>query len=152
MSRAVTVELRQAVAAPASVAWDAVVDWPTQQQWMLGTTVAVTSGDGRSVGSTLSAYSGRRPFGFVDTMTITGWDPPRCCVVSHTGKVVRGKGIFTVQPAGAGASTFRWREELVLPLGVLGALGWPVARPAFVAGVRYSLRRFAAVCADRARG
>lgn len=147
MTRSVTVQMRQPVAAPAAVVWAAAVDWSTQHRWMLGTKVEVTAGDGRSVGSEMTAYSGRRPLGFADTMVITEWDPPRRCVVRHTGKVVRGKGNFVVEPQGERASTFSWYEELQLPLGRLGAFGWRLVRPAFVLGVHYSLRRFATLCA-----
>jgi hypothetical protein len=38
---------------------------------------------------------------------------------------------------------FVWSEELELPLGALGRLGWPLVRPLFLAGVRRSLDRFA---------
>ncbi|UZJ23968.1 SRPBCC family protein [Rhodococcus antarcticus] len=145
-----TLELRQAVAAPAQVLWDAVVDWPAQGEWMLGTHVRVSRGDGESVGSELAAYSGVRPLGFLDTMTITEWDPPRRCVVRHTGRVVRGDGIFEVLPDGPRAATFVWREELELPLGALGRLGWPLAKPPFALGVRYSLRKLARYCEARA--
>lgn len=150
--RVQVVELHQAVAAPAGLVWDAAVDWATQGQWMLATSVQVTAGDGRSVGSRLSAYSGHRPLGFLDTMVITQWEPPFRCVVEHTGRIVRGLGVFTVEPRGGNESVFIWREELELPLGRLGALGWPLVRPAFLLGVRFSLRRFAAHCVSRADG
>lgn len=144
-----TIELRQPIAAPAQVVWDAVVDWPAQGEWMLGTDVRVQHGDGVSVGSELAAFSGVRPLGFLDTMVITEWDPPRRCVVRHTGRLVRGDGIFVVLPAGPRAATFVWREELDLPLGVLGRVGWPLAKPPFVLGVRYSLRKLAKYCEAR---
>jgi hypothetical protein len=51
--------------------------------------------------------------------------------------------VFEVRPRGNG-STFVWREVLDLPLGALGRAGWPLVRPAMRAGVRLSLRRFAA--------
>jgi len=146
-----TLELHQNIGAPAGVVWDAVVDWPAQGEWMLGTAVRVSSGDGASVGSELAAYTGVRPLGFGDTMVISAWDPPRRCVVRHTGRVVRGRGIFEVQPRGERASVFRWREELVLPMGALGRLGWLLAEPPFALGVRYSLRRLARYCEQRAR-
>jgi hypothetical protein len=41
---------------------------------------------------------------------------------------------------------FHWAELLDLPLGAAGRLGWPAVRPAFVGGVRLSLRRFARFC------
>jgi hypothetical protein len=110
---------------------------------MLGTTVVPTHLDGRGVGARIEAYTGRRPLGFLDTMEITLWQPPRACHVVHTGRVVRGTGAFEVEPRGDARSRFHWREDLDLPLGRLGRLGWPLVRPFFSYGVKTSLRRFA---------
>ena len=85
----------------------------------------------------------RRPLGFVDPMEITLWQPPRACHVVHTGSVVRGTGVFEVEPRGDNRSRFHWREDLDLPLGLLGRIGWPLVRPFFSYGVKTSLRRFA---------
>ena len=146
-----TLELRQHIVADVDVVWDAVVDWPAQGEWMLGTSVRVTDGDGESVGSALAAYSGVRPVGFLDTMVITEWDPPRRCVVRHTGRVVRGDGVFVVVPDGPAASVFVWREELELPLGILGRVAWPVVKWPFALGVKYSLVRLGRRCEARQR-
>ena len=80
-------------------------------------------------------------------MLITSWEPPFRVDVRHTGRVVRGTGTFEVRPRGESASTFVWTEQLDLPLGRLGAVGWPLVRPVMVAGVRRSLKRFAAYAA-----
>ena len=102
------------------------------------------------MGGRIEAYTGRRPFGFLDTMEITLWQPPRACHVVHTGRVVRGTGAFEVEPRGDGRSRFLWREDLDLPLGLLGRLGWPLVRPFFAYGVQVSLRRFARQVEQRA--
>lgn len=149
MRRSATVRVCQPVAAPAQAVWDAVMDWPAQHRWMLGTSVEVTAGDGVSVGSQVTAYTGRRPFAVADTMVIAEWDPPRRCVVRHTGKVVRGHGTFLVHAHADGTSTLCWSEELQLPLGRLGAVAWPALRPVAALGLRYSLQRFAAQCGAR---
>jgi hypothetical protein len=117
---------------------------------MLGTSVKVTRGDGVSIGSELAATTGVGPLGVTDTMEIVGWDPPHRATVRHTGVVVRGSGTFTVVERGADASTFVWSEDLDLPLGPLGALAWPVVRPLFARGLRFSLDRLARHCADLA--
>jgi hypothetical protein len=57
--------------------------------------------------------------------------------------VVHGTGVFEIRPRG-GSSAFVWTEVLDLPLGAVGRLGWPLVRPVMRAGVRLSLRRFAA--------
>ncbi|MCU1593646.1 MAG: hypothetical protein JWO12_1038 [Frankiales bacterium] len=128
------------VQAPVETTWRAVTDWPSQGEWMLGT---VVTGTGNSVGGTLQAYTGRRPLGFLDTMVITVWEPPHRCEVLHTGRIVKGTGVFEVRTA-PGGSELVWSEVLDLPLGIVGRLGWPLVRPAFKAGVQRSLKRFAA--------
>lgn len=129
--------------APAQAVWDAVVDWDTQGEWMLATTVRGTVHEGRGVGGQLEAFTGVWRIGFLDTMTITTWDPPRRCLVVHTGKVVRGTGAFEVEELGPGRSRFRWSEQVDLPLGLLGRIGWVFTKPLVAAGLRYSLRRLA---------
>src|SRR5260370_16875444 len=99
----------EVAAAPEEV-WRAVVDWPGQHRWMLGTRVQ----GGQGPGATVTARTGVGRLGFTDTMVITEWDPPRRCVVQHTGHLVRGDGIFEVTPPGT-ASEFRWTEPLDLP-------------------------------------
>jgi hypothetical protein len=131
------------VDAPAEATWAAAVDWARQGDWMLGTRVTPTIGQGDRVGDQLEAFSGIGRLGFLDTMTITLWQPPRACHVLHTGRVVRGTGAFEVEPRGEGRSRFHWREDLDLPLGVLGRIGWVLVRPFFAYGVQLSLKRFA---------
>jgi hypothetical protein len=103
----------------------------------------VVDGNGRSVGSKIAAFTGFAGIGVTDTMEITVWEPPVRCGVKHLGKVVSGTGMFQVLDKGPQRSTFVWAEHLVLPFGFVGRLGWPVAKPAFTAGLRYSLRKFA---------
>ena len=127
------------------------MDWPRQGEWVLATRVEVTSGDGRSVGSGVRVATGVGPLAVVDTMVVTEWTEQRPagpfrCVVEHTGRVVRGGGVFEVVAAGEDRSTFRWVEQLDLPLGVVGRLGWPLVRPALRAGLAHSMRRMGASC------
>ena len=98
-------------AAPETV-FAAATDWERQGEWMLGTTVRACRGDGRSVGSTLEAVTGIRGIGVTDRMEITVWDAPARCEMRHLGRVVRGIGIFAVQPRGRDAATFEWTEQL----------------------------------------
>ena len=130
------------VAAPAERTWAAAVDWNRQGEWMLGTTVRGTAQDGRGVGGGIRAVTGLGRLGVTDTMEITGWAPPRLARVRHTGRVVRGTGAFEVRER-PGGSTFVWSEQLELPLGAVGRVGWRLVRPAFLWGLRRSLRSFA---------
>jgi len=138
----VHVALDVTINAPVDVVFEAFSQWEEQGRWMLGTKVEVRVGDGRSVGSELAAWSGAGPVGFWDTMTITRWEPPYRVDVDHTGSMVRGTGTMEVIALPGGRSRFVWAEDLELPWGRLGRLGWPLARPAFLAGVRRSLKEF----------
>jgi hypothetical protein len=131
------------VGAPAAVVFDAFTRWDRQAAWMLGTRVEVSSGDGTSVGSELAAWTGLGPVGFWDTMVITRWESPYRVDVLHTGRIVRGTGEMEVIAVSAERSRFVWTEHLIVPLGILGSAGWPVARPFVRAGVRRSLDAFA---------
>ena len=131
------------VDAPPEAVWAAVTDWARQSEWMLGTTVRSTDQDGVGVGGGIEAFTGVGRVGFLDTMVITEWDPPRRCVVEHTGHVVKGLGIFEVVALPEGRSRFVWAEELDVPLGILGKVGWPLVKPGFAWGVRRSLNKLA---------
>lgn len=138
--------MRVDVNAPPETVFAAATDWERQGEWMLGTTVRVRRGDGRSVGSEVEALTRIRGIGVTDSMRITVWDAPSRCEMRHLGAVVRGTGIFAVSPRGRDAATFEWTEQLELPLGVLGAVGAPLIRPVFGWGLRLSLARFADFC------
>lgn len=136
--------LRVDVEAPPETVFAAATDWDRQGEWMLGTTTRVRHGDGRSVGSEVEAVTGIAGIGIADRMQITVWDAPSRCEMRHLGRLVRGVGIFAVRPRGRDAATFEWTEQLELPLGALGRMGWPLVRPFFGWGLRLSLDRFAA--------
>lgn len=127
------------VDAPPEAVWAAVIDWDRQGEWMLLTRVR----GGHGLGATVEAFTGVGRVGFLDPMTITHWRPPLRCEVRHRGRVVRGSAAFEVEPLPDGRSRFVWSEWLLLPLGAVGRLGFALLRPLVVAGIRYSLRRFA---------
>ena len=126
------------VEAPAEVVFDAAVDWSSQARWMPLTRVAVVSGDGRSVGTTVVARTGARFAAAVDPMVVDVWEPPHRCEVRHEGRVVRGRGVFRVDSLSSDRSRFTWEEHL--PDGgvyaVAGRLGAPVNRLFFALAVR----------------
>ena len=94
------------------------------------------------MGERLTAVTKLAGVGFRDPMEVTRWEPPRRAEVRHLGRVVRGTGTFTVEPAPGGA-WFTWAEDLDLPLGAAGRLGFAVVRPAFELMLRRSLARLA---------
>ncbi|WP_194916500.1 SRPBCC family protein [Catenulispora rubra] len=114
------------VAVPAEQAWAAIADWPSQGTWMVATQVRGTAS---AVGEKLEGWTGIGPVGFLDTMTVTEWDPPRSCVVLHTGHVVRGTGGFEVAALGERRCRVTWWERVDLPFGVLGKVGWLAVGP-----------------------
>ena len=133
------------VEAPPLQVWRALVDWERQGEWMPLTDVRVVGGDPHGVGGRIEARTGMpmggRHAGLLDTMEITGWHPPHRVEVLHTGRVVRGPGVFEVRTRMAGA-TVVWTEQLDLPLGRLGRLGWPLVRPAAAFALHMGLSRF----------
>ncbi len=131
------------IAAPAATVFRAVVDWPGQDKWIPLTQVRATVNNGVGVGGELEAFTGIGRLGFLDTMTITRWDAPYRVDVLHTGAVVRGIGVMSVKALDNETSRFYWGEELDLPLGPLGQIGWQFVKPAFGVGMRKSLRDFA---------
>ncbi|WP_238993076.1 SRPBCC family protein [Jiangella aurantiaca] len=138
------------VAAPADVVWHVLTDWPAQGAWMPLTRVRVLGpGDGREVGARMEAWTGVGRAGFLDTMIVTAWEPPHRCEVLHTGRLVRGPGVFAVRSLDGASCEVVWEERLELPFGAVGRVGWPVVLPAVRFGLRVALRRFAAYVEGR---
>ena len=136
------------VDAPPERVWAALTAWTRQGEWMLATDVRTVDGPADGVGGRLAARTGLplpggRHVGVLDTMVIRKWAPPRLVEVQHTGRLIRGPGIFRIEPRGE-HSTFVWSERLHLPYGLLGVVGWVLVKPFALLGIRLSLRRFAA--------
>ena len=72
-------------------------------------------------------------------MMITTWEPPRLVEVQHTGRLIRGPGIFEIEPRGEHSHVRLDRAALPAATAYLGGLGWFLIRPFAVAGVRRSL-------------
>lgn len=138
------VEVSVLVDADPAAAFAAIVDLPVQERWMVGTRLypLVSPVDLPAVGARLAAFTGLGDVGFLDIMTVTEYDPPHRWVVRHDGAFVKGVGIFVVDRVD-GRTRVTWIEDLELPFGVLGRLGFPLVRPFARAGVWYSLRRLA---------
>lgn len=120
--------------APIEKVWAALADWESQGDWMLQTTVEVTSQIREGVGTSISAFTGIGKFGVMDHMIVTAWQPPHICDVVHTGKIIKGTGRFELVAIDTDTTRFDWSEEIVAPraLFLLIALG-------LYAGVRISL-------------
>jgi hypothetical protein len=138
MSAQLEITSRVLIAAEPERVWQVAMDWSRQHEWIWATQVRGGAGTGAEV----VARTGIGPAGFTDTMVITEWDPPRRCVVRHTGRVVRGLGIFEVTGSGPG-SEFRWTERLQLPWPLSGWLGRLLVGPAGRWSLDASLARLA---------
>lgn len=135
---------------PAAVVFPALIGLASQSRWVLATTLAGLPDGPRPPypGARMVARTGLGPVAFRDTMRITEFSPPRRWTVEHIGLVVRGTGAFGVLPIAGRAGDERadgcrvyWAEELILPLGAIGRLGWLMLRPLVRAGIVLSLRR-----------
>ncbi len=136
-----TVEASVDIAAPVETVFAAMVDLASQDRWMLGTTLFALDGDVPvpDVGSAIAALTGIAGIGVLDTMTVTVYEPPYRWETRHTGNAFKGVGIFRVEPAPRGARV-TWAEEIELPFGVVGRVGWRAAKPVVRWGLSHSLR------------
>jgi len=126
------------------MAFAAVVDLPSQEKWIIATRLYPIEGSVSipQVGSRMAAFTGLGSIGFLDTMVVTEYDPPWRWVTQHEGDFVQGVGIFEIELT-TGGCRFTWAEELDLPFGFVGRLGWPLVKPVARLGLMASLRRMA---------
>jgi carbon monoxide dehydrogenase subunit G len=124
-----TVERSIDLPCPVGEAWAVLTRWERQADWMLDADeVIVRSAHREGVGVRLDVRT--RLFqvpAFVEPMEIVGWDPPRSLVIAHGG-AVRGRGTWTLEPAGAG-TRFTWTENVELAIPAVGALAAAVYAP-----------------------
>lgn len=142
---------------PAATVFPALIGLASQSRWIVATTLAEVPGGPRPPyqGAQMVARTGLGPVSLRDTMRITEFSPPRRWAVEHIGRVVRGTGIFGVLPSttrseagsASGCRVF-WAEEMPLPFGAIGRLGWLILRPLVRAGIALSLRRLERGLAD----
>ena len=130
--------------APIEKVWAALADWESQGDWMLQTTVEVTSEIREGVGTTITAFTGIGKFGVMDHMVVTSWQPPHICDVAHTGKIIKGTGRFQLSAIDADTTRFDWSEEIVTPRVIFLLIA-----PGLYAGVRISLAKLGRHLRDR---
>lgn len=123
--------------------FDYLTNWPAQSEWIFATRVEIrTLGLAKEVGGQIAAFTGFGPIGFWDYMTITKWEHPRIVDVIHTGKVVVGTGSMRVEKLTESITRFYWSEDLEIPLGFIGKIGFGLLKPIFLSGVQSSLNKF----------
>jgi len=129
MTRTKTFNYSIDINADAETVFNYMTHWAKQSEWVLFTDVSMTSKQPNQLGTTLSARTHVGPIGFTDTMIIKEWLPPNTCTVEHTGRVVRGIGIFTVEKLSDKKSKFTWQEITNVPFGAIGSGGLAIVKP-----------------------
>jgi hypothetical protein len=78
-------------------------------------------------------------------MVVDVWAPPHRCEVVNLGKIVTGRGVFTVEALPDNRSRFTWQEELdsVGARRVIDRIGMPPTR----AMVKIALQRLSRLIA-----
>ena len=132
------------IQAPIEKVWAAIADWESQGDWMLQTTVKVTSQIREGVGTTIAAFTGIGKFGVMDHMVVTSWQPPFICDVLHTGKIIKGTGRFQLSAIDDDSTRFDWSEEILTPRVIFLLIA-----PGLYVGVRISLTKFSRLLRDR---
>lgn len=132
------------IQAPVEKVWAALADWESQGEWMLQTTVEVTSEIREGVGTTIAAFTGIGKFGVMDHMVVTSWQPPFICDVVHTGKIIKGTGRFQLSAIDEKTTRFDWSEEILTPRVIFLLIA-----PGLYAGVRISLTKLSRHLRDR---
>lgn len=122
------------IEAPINKVWAALADWESQSDWMLQTTVEVTSDIREGVGTSIAAFTGIGKLGIMDHMTVTSWNPPTVCDVVHTGAIIKGTGRFELTAISENSTRFDWSEEILAPRAIFLLIA-----PGLYAGVRISL-------------
>jgi hypothetical protein len=120
--------------APIEKVWASLADWESQGDWMLQTTVEVTSEIREGVGTKIAAFTGIGKVGVMDRMQVTKWEPPFICDVLHTGKIIKGTGRFQLSSIDSETTRFDWSEEILAPRALFLLIA-----PGLYAGVRISL-------------
>ena len=125
--------------APVNEVWRALVQWEKQGDWMALTRVSASDkgADDSGIGTTIEAFTGIGPFGVLDKMKVSSWEPPHFCRVEHFGRVIKGIGEFRLVDLGD-KTKFDWYEEILAPKLILALI-----KPFILLTVNFSLRKFA---------
>jgi hypothetical protein len=103
-------------------AWQVLVDWERQADWMLDAdSVEVVSPQSEGVGVRLAVRT--RVFGipaFTEPIEVTEWDPPEMLRIRHGGPV-SGEGVWRLSETEHG-TRFSWTEDVTLAVPIVGGL------------------------------
>ena len=127
--KTVTLTFSVMIRASQQTIFDYVSDWEKQSDWILFTTVKQLSNSAKRQDADLLAETKLGPIKLVDTMVVTDWQPFKRIVVEHTGRVILGKGIFSVHKISDDSCEFTWEEITPVPFGLIGRVGLTIIMP-----------------------
>lgn len=117
-------EIAREVAAPRAVVWDVLTRWEEQPRWMLDAKdVEVLTPQRTGRGVTLRCPTSLLGVTVEDVMRVTRYEEPHVLEVTHLGRIITGDGGFVLEASGPSSTRVTWWEEVVPPLGRLGAAG-----------------------------
>lgn len=119
--------------------WPHLVDWENLPRWMKEAhDIRVVGGVRAGVGVEAEATVRIAGVTTRDRIRVTRWEPPVVLEMAHLGWV-KGSGYMELSPLERGTHVF-WREEMVPPWGILGAIGLrllaPIMRRTFARDLR----------------
>jgi uncharacterized protein YndB with AHSA1/START domain len=144
------VEAAAFLAASPEEAWRALLRWELQPRWMHdadSVQVLTTYREGEGVRIAVRTRVLGVPL-FTEVLEVTAWEPPRRLALAHRG-FARGSGQWLLEPTAHG-TRFRWREEISLPVPILGELALLAYRPFMRWLMRRSLASLASMLGRRA--
>lgn len=127
--KTVTLTFRITIRASKQTVFNYVSDWEKQSDWILFTTVKRLSDSTAVKDVNLLAVTKIGPFELLDTMVVTEWQPFEKIVVEHTGRIVLGKGVFSVRQLSGETCEFIWQEITPVPFGIIGRIGLKIFEP-----------------------
>lgn len=127
-TRTIYISMEIDIDRPAEAIWPHLVDWENLERWMHEARDFRVVGNRRE-GVGVEAQATVRIAGFTtrDRIRVTRWEPPAILEMAHLGWV-KGAGYMELSPLDRGTRLF-WREELVPPWGVIGAIGLRMLAP-----------------------
>ena len=139
--KTVTLSFSIIIRASQQSVFDYVSDWEKQSDWILFTTVHRLSETQSQADVNLLAVTKIGPLKLIDPMVVTEWQSPTRIVIEHTGRLVLGKGIFSIRGLTDNESEFSWQEITPVPFGILGRAGLILGKPLIKIPFMMSLRK-----------
>ena len=136
-----TLTFKTTIRASQQIVFNYVSDWEKQSDWIMFTDVKILTNPTTQKDVSLLAVTKIGPIKLVDTMVVTDWQPFERIVVEHTGRIILGKGVFTVRKISDHSCEFQWQEVTPVPFGLIGRIGLTVFKPLIELPFRISLHR-----------